>query len=60
MVRLYFIGPFLLLPEIQQVQLLWQLKVHLAFRSQDAKYDVGTTKNYYITISMQKISSIHS
>ena len=31
----------------------WHLKV------QDIEYDVGLTKNYCITVSMQKISSIH-
>ena len=31
----------------------WHLKV------KDKKCDVGLTKNYYITVSMQKISSIH-
>ena len=31
----------------------WHLKV------KDIDYDVGLTKNYYITVSMQKISSIH-
>ena len=31
----------------------WHLKV------KDVKYDVGLTKNYCITVSMQKISSIH-
>ena len=31
----------------------WHLKV------KDKKCDVGLTKNYYTTVSMQKISSIH-
>ena len=31
----------------------WHLKV------KDKKWDVGLTKNYCITVSMQKISSIH-
>ena len=31
----------------------WHLKV------KDIEYDVGLTKNYCITVSMQKISSIH-
>ena len=32
----------------------WHLKV------KDIEYDVGLTKNYCITVSMQKISSIHA
>ena len=31
----------------------WHLKV------KDIEYNVGLTKNYCITVSMQKISSIH-
>ena len=31
----------------------WHLKV------KDIEYDVGLTKNYCVTVSMQKISSIH-
>ena len=32
----------------------WHLKV------KDKEYNVGLTKNYCITVSMQKISSIHT
>ena len=32
----------------------WHVKV------KDTKYNVGLTKNYFITVSMQKISSIHT
>ena len=46
MERPYFKGPFWLLPGIQQVQV--QLKVKYI------EYDVGLTKNYGITVSMQK------
>ena len=32
----------------------WHLKV------KDIEYDTGLTDNYYITVSLQKISSIHT
>ena len=53
--RPYFIGSFLLLLGglTSTTTVAWHLKV------EDKNCDVGLTKNYCITVSMQKISSIH-
>ena len=48
--RLYFIGSFQL-TSIAAVN--WHLKV------KDIEYNVGLSKSYCITVSIQKISSIH-
>ena len=52
----YFIGSFRLPPYVLQVgtSAEWHLNV------KDIEYDVGQTKTYFITVSMQKISSIHA
>ena len=50
-----FIGPFCLLQRVQRVHLL--KTEHLKVR--DIQCDVGLTKNFCITVSMQKTSSIH-
>ena len=44
--RPYFMGPFWLLLEVQQVK--------------DIEYNVSLTKNYCLTASMQKVSWIHA
>ena len=46
--RRYFMGPFRLLLGVLQVQLHLKVK--------DIEQDAGLTKNYYLTVSMQKIS----
>ena len=53
--RPYFTGSFQLPPGrlTSTTAVDWHLKV------KDKKCDVGLTKNYCITVSMQKISSIH-
>ena len=50
----YFIRSFQLLPGAKST-----IAVDLRLKVKDKKRDVGLTKNYYITVSMQKISSIH-
>ena len=50
--RPYFIGPF-------QLQSNKYNCSRLTFKSQSLDYNVGLIKNYCITVSMQKISSIH-
>ena len=55
--RPYFIGPFWLhlgdQPWVTNCSIVRHLKV------KGIEYDVGLTKNYWITNGLQKISSIH-
>ena len=50
-----FIGPFWLLPEVPTST----TAVDQHLKVKDIEYDVDLTKNYYIKVSMQKISSNH-
>ena len=49
--RTYFIGPTWLQTGPRTTAVDWHLKI------KDTEYDVALTKNYCITVSIQKISS---
>ena len=51
--RPYFMGSFQLPPGASKTAINWHLKV------KNIEYNVGLTNNYCITVSMQKVSSIH-